>query len=93
MDGRKNNGGHSTKAKGADKRKNQYREAVERAATEEDVVDVIKMLLNKAKSKQDVKAAQLFLEYTVGKPKQDVEIEGGVSFNFIDLLNNLNGSK
>jgi len=93
MDGRKNNGGHSTKAKGADKRKNQYREAVERAATEEDVIDVIKMLLNKAKSKQDVKAAQLFLEYTVGKPKQDVEIEGGVSFNFIDLLNNLNGSK
>lgn len=94
MDGRKNNGGHSTKAKGADKRKNQYRDAVEQAASVEDVADVLKMLLSKAKTKQDVKAAQLFLEYTIGKPKQDVDIstDGSVSFNFIELLNNLNGS-
>lgn len=94
MDKRKNNGGHSTKAKGADKRKNQYKDAVEQAASVEDVVDVLKMLLNKAKVKQDVKAAQLFLEYTIGKPKQDIDVSSseGVSINFVDLINSF-GSK
>lgn len=88
MDKRKNNGGHSTKAKGADKRKNQYKDAVEQAASVEDVVDVLKMLLNKAKLKQDVKAAQLFLEYTIGKPKQEMDVSSseGVSINFVDLI-------
>lgn len=94
MDKRKNNGGHSTKAKGADKRKNQYKDAVEQAASVEDVVDVLKMLLTKAKAKQDVKAAQLFLEYTIGKPKQDIDVSSseGVSINFVDLINSF-GSK
>lgn len=94
MDKRKNNGGHSTKAKGADKRKNQYKDAVEQAASVEDVVDVLKMLLTKAKVKQDVKAAQLFLEYTIGKPKQDIDVSSseGVSINFVDLINSF-GSK
>jgi hypothetical protein len=90
MDGRKNNGnkGHSTKAKGADKRKNQYKDAVEQAASIEDVADVLKMLLSKAKIKQDVKAAQLFLEYTIGKPKQEMDINSteGLSINFVDLI-------
>jgi hypothetical protein len=88
MDGRKNNGGNSTKAKGADKRKNQYREAVGIAASVEDVVDVIKMLLLKARDNKDVKAAQLFLEYTIGKPKQDVDlsVSEGVSIGFIDMI-------
>jgi len=89
MDKRKNNGGHSTKAKGSDKRKNQYRDAVEQAASVEDVADVLKMLLTKAKTKQDVKAAQLFLEYTIGKPKQEMDINSseGLSINFNDILN------
>ena len=88
MDKRKNNGGHSTKAKGSDKRKNQYRDAVEQAASVEDVADVLKMLLTKAKTKQDVKAAQLFLEYTIGKPKQEMDINSseGLSINFLDLI-------
>lgn len=90
MDGRKNNGnkGHSTKAKGSDKRKNQYRDAVEQAASVEDVAEVLKMLLTKAKTKQDVKAAQLFLEYTIGKPKQEMDINSseGLSINFVDLI-------
>lgn len=88
MDKRKNNGGHSTKAKGSDKRKNQYRDAVEQAASVEDVADVLKMLLTKAKTKQDVKAAQLFLEYTIGKPKQEMDINSseGLSINFVDLI-------
>lgn len=88
MDKRKNNGGHSTKAKGSDKRKNQYRDAVEQAASVEDVAEVLKMLLTKAKTKQDVKAAQLFLEYTIGKPKQEMDINSseGLSINFVDLI-------
>jgi hypothetical protein len=88
MDKRKFNGGNSTKAKGADKRKNQYKDAVEQAASIEDVADVLKMLLSKAKTKQDVKAAQLFLEYTIGKPKQEMDINSteGLSINFVDLI-------
>jgi len=50
---------------------------------------VLKMLLTKAKTKQDVKAAQLFLEYTIGKPKQEMDINSseGLSINFNDILN------
>ncbi len=79
MDGRKQNGnkGHSTKAKGIDKRKNQYREALEEACTKEDVIEVIRMVKNKAIQKQDVKAAQLFLEYYVGKPKDSLDVTTG----------------
>jgi hypothetical protein len=73
MDARKNNGGNSTKAKGADKRKNEYRNAIEQAASIDDVADVLKMLLEKAKVLKDVKAAQLFLEYTIGKPLQSID--------------------
>ena len=42
MDNRKNNGGHSTKSKGADKRKNEYRNALELAGSVENVVEVLK---------------------------------------------------
>lgn len=84
MDKRKNNGGHSTKAKGSDKRKNQYKDAVEQAASIDDVTDVLKMLLTKAKSKQDVKAAQLFLEYTIGKPKQEIDQNTNITTSDID---------
>ena len=75
MDKRKQNGGHSTKAKGADKRKNQYKELLDLASTPEDVVDVIKTLKTKAIDKQDVNAIKLFLEYYLGKPKETREID------------------
>ena len=75
MDGRKSNGnkGHSTKAKGADKRKNEYRELLDLAATPDEVVEVIKTLKVKAIEKQDVNAIKLFLEYYLGKPKETIE--------------------
>lgn len=77
-DKRKHNGnkGHSTKAKEGtiDKRKNQYRKALEKAATEQDVIDVIKMITTKAVKDKDVRAAQLFLEYYVGKPKDSLDV-------------------
>ena len=75
MDKRKNNGnkGHSTKAKGIDKRKNEYRELLDLAATPDEVVEVIKTLKAKAIEKQDVNAIKLFLEYYLGKPKETIE--------------------
>jgi len=76
-DARKNNGGHSTKAKdGFDKRKNKWREALDRASTLEDVVNVIKMVKTKAIADNDIQAAKLFLEYYLGKPDQAIEVEG-----------------
>lgn len=78
MDKRKNNGnkGHSTKAKGdkIDKRKNEYRSALKEAATKQDVVDVINMIKTKAIKDQDVQAGKLFLEYYIGKPKDEIDV-------------------
>tara|TARA_R110002153_G_scaffold7534_1_gene33813 strand:- start:2327 stop:2623 length:297 start_codon:yes stop_codon:yes gene_type:complete len=97
MDGRKNNGnkGHSTKAKGNDKRRNEYRKALEIASTPEDVVEVIKKLKDKAISKGDVNAIKLYLEYYLGKPKDSIEIEGNISggYNFNEMLALLRGDK
>ena len=44
MDKRKENGGHSTKAKGIDKRKNSFKSALTEASTVEDVINVIKIV-------------------------------------------------
>jgi hypothetical protein len=81
IDKRKFNGGNSTKTNGADKRKNEYRSALEQAATVEDVISVIKMVHTKAVTKQDIKAAQLFLEYYLGKPNQSIDINSSEGFN------------
>lgn len=81
MDGRANNGnkGHSTKAKEGkiDKRKNEYRLALKEAATPQDVVNVIRMLHEKALVKNDVRAAELFLKYYLGLPKESIDITSG----------------
>ncbi len=89
MDKRKNNGGHSTKAKsGFDKRKNEYRKALEKAATVHDVVKVIEAVKAKAVNKQDIQAAKLFLEYYLGKPDQSLDIKSdGESISFKELIN------
>jgi len=90
MDKRKFNGnkGHSTKAKGSDKRKNQYRDALEKANTVEDVVEVLKMVKNKAVEKQCIQASKLFLEYYLGKPETSIDIKSteGVNIDFKELF-------
>ena len=97
MDGRKNNGnkGHSTKAKGADKRKNEYRNALELAGSVESVVNVLKTVYEKAVTKQDMAAAKLYLEYYLGKPKESVDVhttwDSVVSFN--DILRAIKSDK
>jgi hypothetical protein len=89
-DKRRMNGGHSTKAKsGFDKRKNEYRQALEQASTVEDVVNVINMVKNKAIVSNDIQAAKLFLEYYLGKPEQSIDINSseGFNLNFKELIN------
>lgn len=73
MDKRKENGGHSTKALGVDKRKNQYLELLEQASTPDEVVSVIKKLKEIATIKGDVQAIKLYLEYYLGKPKETID--------------------
>lgn len=76
MDKRKENGGHSTKAKEGkiDKRKNKYRDALDNAHTEGDVEKVINMVRDKALKEKDIQAGKLYLEYYVGKPKEGLDI-------------------
>ena len=74
MDKRINNGGHSTKTSGKDKRKNEYKKALDEASTLEDVVDVICMVREMAIEKKDIRAAKLFLEYYLGRPTETQDI-------------------
>lgn len=90
MDKRANNGnkGHSTKTVGVDKRKNEYKELLDLAATPDEVVEVIKVLKQKAIEKQDVNAIKLFLEYYLGKPKETIEQTLNFNdFSIKDLVN------
>ena len=90
MDKRATNGnkGHSTKAIGVDKRKNEYKELLDLAATPEEVVEVIRVLKTKAIEKQDVNAIKLFLEYYLGKPKETIEQTLNFNdFSIKDLVN------
>ncbi len=75
-DNRKNNGnkGHSTKAKGLDRRKNPYKNIVQEVVTVEKLADVLKMLLGKAIEEQDIPASKLLLEYSLGKPTETKDI-------------------
>jgi len=97
MDKRKNNGGNSTKSKGVDKRKNEYRQALETASTVEEVVQVIEKLKRVALAKGDVQAIKLFLEYYyyLGKPKDSLEIEGNLNggLDFNELIAIIRGDK
>lgn len=89
MDKRATNGnkGHSTKAVGVDKRKNEYKELLDLAATPDEVVEVIKVLKIKAIEKQDVNAIKLFLEYYLGKPKETIDANLTLNdFNIKELV-------
>jgi hypothetical protein len=72
MDKRKNNGGNSTKALGIDKRKNDYKLAIDEASNVEDVVVILKKISSLAKD-GDLMACKLFLSYYLGMPKQVID--------------------
>ena len=91
MDKRKLNGGHSTKSnRKDDKRLNPMRKALQEAFSPQDVVNVLQTLYVKAldpKSKDAVQAAKLFLEYALGKPKENIELTtSDVSLELKDLI-------
>lgn len=95
MDGRRNNGGNSTKAKGFDKRKNPYRQAIKDAFSDVEVINVLRKMYTQSVDKGDVQATKVFLEYTVGKPKEEVSIaleDGSLNINLRDLLDFGEGS-
>jgi hypothetical protein len=87
MDKRSENGGHSTKALGVDKRKNKYLELLDQASTPEEIVSVIRKLKEIALIKGDVQAIKLFLEYYLGKPKETIETTHNLNeFNIKELF-------
>lgn len=83
-DKRKNNGGHSTKSAGLDKRKNKYKGALDAASSFEDVVSVVNALKTNALD-GDVTAAKIYLEYYLGKPTISIESEVTVIAEPINL--------
>lgn len=87
MDKRKQNGGHSTKAKGIDKRKNDYRQAIEQAMTTEDIALILRRCKDIALSddKDRMSALKILLEYTLGKPHQTISEEIEHKFPTIDM--------
>lgn len=74
MDKRKNNGGNSTKSKGLDRRKSPYKDVINKVVTYDKLKDVLVMLLDKAIDEQDIPAAKILLEYSLGKPKETKDI-------------------
>jgi hypothetical protein len=87
MDKRRNNGGNSTKAKGVDKRKNDYKSVLENTLTHEDLGKVVKMLFNKAVKDEDTTSAKILMEYYLGKPKETIEQTHNVNnFDIKDIF-------
>ena len=73
MDKRKNNGGNSTIAKGIDSRKNPFKALISEETSQENFIAVFQTL-EAAAMTGDVQSAKLYLEYTIGKPMQSVDI-------------------
>ena len=73
MDKRKNNGGNSTKAKGLDKRKNIYKDALE-VLTIDKLKEVLTMLHNKAVKEDDTAAGKILLEWYLSKPTASTDL-------------------
>jgi len=82
-DGRRNNGnkGHSTKARSLnDRRLNPAKKLLKQYLEEEFDFDKFKALMNKLYDKGmkgDVKSTTLFMAYTVGKPKESIDLTSG----------------
>jgi hypothetical protein len=83
-DGRRNNGGHSTKGFAGRKPKSDEQALIEKLSPLED--EAHKKLKEAVKSGEQW-AIRLFFEYMYGKPKQSMAIDGintNVTINFID---------
>lgn len=67
-------GRHSTKAKGIDKRKNEYKQLLRESVTPEDFKNLIEVVKTKALN-GDIKAIQLMFDYTLGRPTQSIDLD------------------
>ena len=88
MDGRKNNGGHSTKGFAGRPKKADEERLIEKLDNLIDNDEVIKTLGKKIKEGSD-RAMSLYFGYRYGKPKESVDINSseGFNINFKDLIN------
>ena len=75
MDNRVNNGGNSTKAqRDDDKRLNPFKDVIRNACSEDDVVNVLRMLYDTSINEKNIRAAKIYLEYTLGRPKEVIDL-------------------
>lgn len=82
-DGRKNNGGNSTKAtRPDDKRLNPFKDVVRKACKPHQVKEVLEMLYSQAVYKHSTRAAKIYLEYCLGKPKETKDVNLNVEQPF-----------
>jgi hypothetical protein len=90
MDKRKNNGGNSTKStRPDDKRKNSHKKLIDKYIAEDFDYPKLKSLMDtifKQASQGDTKAATLFLNYVIGKPKETIQHEGSVNIPLAQWL-------
>lgn len=86
MDGRKNNGGHSTKGFAGRKTKAEEDKLIERldaVINQDKVLEKLKQLIEKG----DQRAITLYFNYRYGKPKESVNLTSeGFNLNFRDIL-------
>lgn len=82
MDGRKNNGGHSTKGVAGRKPKADEQLLIERLSPFEDVA--VKKLEMAVRNGENW-AIKLYFEYRYGKPKQVIDQKTELSFPTIDM--------
>lgn len=86
MDGRKNNGGHSTKGVAGRKPKAEEAKLIERldaVIDQDEVLAKLKELIKKG----DQRALTLYFNYRYGKPKESVNLTSdGFNINFSDIL-------
>jgi hypothetical protein len=86
MDGRKNNGGHSTKGYAGRKPKDAEGKLIERLDNIIESDEVIKILRDKCLN-GDMRAIQLYFNYRYGKPKESIDVtSGGLNLSFKDLV-------
>jgi len=71
-DGRKNNGGHSTKGRAGRKPKAEEQRLIERLSP---MADLAYTALQSALEEQEPWAVKMWMEYMYGKPKQMIEQE------------------
>ncbi len=86
MDGRRNNGGHSTKGRAGRKPKSEESKLIERLDAIINQDEVLEVLYSKIQD-GDARALELYFKYRHGLPKQKTEVTTDSEQPFILTLN------